>query len=145
MSGIEWEEQVKKLKQNVYDKRNANNKARKETGNQSNTIHKSESITSNIVKIIDWSYLTKNFNIGENKKQVEDVISKFGLNTEQERAFHIIANHVVSQQIEQLKMYLGGMGGTGKSRVIEALSNFFAARNEAHCFVIVAPTGTAAA
>ena len=42
-------------------------------------------------------------------------------------------------------MYLGGMGGTGKSRVIEALSNFFAARNEAHHFVIVAPTGTAAA
>ena len=30
LSGIEWEEQVKKLKQNVYDKRNANNKASKE-------------------------------------------------------------------------------------------------------------------
>ena len=42
-------------------------------------------------------------------------------------------------------MYLGGVGGTGKSRVIKALSSFFTARNEAHRFVIVAPTGTAAA
>ena len=42
-------------------------------------------------------------------------------------------------------MCLGGIGRTGKSRVIDALSNFFAARNEAHRFVIVAPTGTAAA
>ncbi len=41
-------------------------------------------------------------------------------------------------------MYLGGMGGTGKSQVIKALSHFFIARNEAHCFIIVAPTGTAA-
>ena len=145
LSGIEWEEHVKKMKQNVYDKRNANNKVSKETGNQSNAIHISESITSNVVKIIDQSYLTKNFNLGENKKQVEDIISKFSLNTEQERAFRIIGNHAVNQQLEQLKMYLGGMGGTGKSRVIEALSYFFAIRNEAHRFVIVAPTGTAAA
>ena len=42
-------------------------------------------------------------------------------------------------------MYLGGMGGTGKTQVIKALSQFFTQRNEAHRFVIVAPTGTAAA
>ena len=42
-------------------------------------------------------------------------------------------------------MYLGGMGGTGKSQVIKALSAFFEARNEAHKFIIVAPTETAAA
>jgi hypothetical protein len=42
-------------------------------------------------------------------------------------------------------MYLGGIGGTGKSQVIKALSSFFTARNEAHRFIIVAPTGTAAA
>ena len=42
-------------------------------------------------------------------------------------------------------MYIGGMGGTGKSQVIKALSQFFMTRNEAHRFIIVAPTGTAAA
>jgi hypothetical protein len=42
-------------------------------------------------------------------------------------------------------MYLGGMGGTGKFRVLAALSDFFALQKEAHHFFIVAPTGSAAA
>src|SRR3954447_18707173 len=42
-------------------------------------------------------------------------------------------------------MYLGGMGGTGKSQVIKALIQFFGQRNESHRFAIVAPTDTAAA
>ncbi len=42
-------------------------------------------------------------------------------------------------------MYLGGIGGTEKSQVLKALSHFFTARKEAHCFIIVAPMGTAAA
>ena len=42
-------------------------------------------------------------------------------------------------------MYLGGMGGTGKSQVLKALSYFFKTRNESHQFTIVAPTGTATA
>jgi PIF1-like helicase len=41
-------------------------------------------------------------------------------------------------------MHLGGMGGTGKTQVIKALSAFFEARNESHRFIIVVPTGTAA-
>ena len=42
-------------------------------------------------------------------------------------------------------MYLGGMGGTGKSQVLKALSYFFETRNESHQFTIFAPTGSAAA
>ena len=42
-------------------------------------------------------------------------------------------------------MYLGGMGGTGKSQVIKALISFFNERNESHRFMVLAPTGTAAA
>jgi len=42
-------------------------------------------------------------------------------------------------------MYLGGMGGTGKSQVIKALIAFFDRCNEAHRIMILAPTGTAAA
>ena len=35
------------------------------------------------------------------------------------------ANHASSKNQEQLKMYIGGMGGTGKSQVIKALVKFF--------------------
>ena len=56
---------------------------------------------------------------------MDETVTKFELNKEQERDFRIIANHSISPYTDQLKMYLGGMGGTGKSRVLEALSDFF--------------------
>jgi len=55
---------------------------------------------------------------------IEDVVTKFKLNSEQERAFRIVANHAVTPGAEQLIMYVGGMGGTGKSQVIKALMDF---------------------
>ena len=76
---------------------------------------------------------------------LESVIQKFKLNTEQERAFRIVANHATINNPTQLKMYLGGMGGTGKSQVLKALVEFFKDRNESHCIIIIAPTGSAAA
>ena len=42
-------------------------------------------------------------------------------------------------------MYLGGMGGTGKSHVLHALLEFFRRRNELYRCIVVAPTGSAAA
>jgi hypothetical protein len=42
-------------------------------------------------------------------------------------------------------MYLAGMGGTGKSTVLKALTDFFINRGESHRMIVVAPTGTAAA
>jgi hypothetical protein len=72
-------------------------------------------------------------------------VSEFLLNTEQERAFRIIANHALTQRPEQLIMYIGGMAGTGKSQVIKTLTAFFERRDESHHFIFMAPTGTAAA
>jgi len=40
---------------------------------------------------------------------IEDVVEKFVLTSEQERAFRIIANHAVTPELEQLMMYVGGM------------------------------------
>ena len=76
---------------------------------------------------------------------LESVIQKFKLNTEQERAFRIVANHATINNPTQLKMYLGGMGGTGKSQVLKALVEIFKDRNELHRIIIIAPTGSAAA
>ncbi len=67
------------------------------------------------------------------------------MNAEQIRAFKLIANHAASIGPEQLKMYLGGMGGTGKTQVIRALIDMFEQKKESHRFLVLAPTGTAAA
>ena len=79
------------------------------------------------VKVIDHSYLTKSFKAQDqiNQNFIDSTVQDFGLNKEQERAFRIIANHASDDSGEQLKMYLGGMGGTGKSQVIKALIKFF--------------------
>ena len=59
--------------------------------------------------------------------------------------FRIVANHACSPDSDQLKMNIAGMAGTGKTRVLEALVEFFKQRNESHRLIIVAPTGSAAA
>src|SRR5437016_6108131 len=46
---------------------------------------------------------------------------------------------------EQLKMYLAGMGGTEKSRVINALIKIFKSKNESYHIVVLGPTGSSAA
>ena len=134
---------MSKKHQELLDQRNLYNNA-KETENNKQ-LHSNSNHNINLVKIIDKSYLQKDFDGGIHQKVITDSIEKFNLNSEENRAFQIIANHAISQTNDQLKMYLGGMGGTGKSQVLKALSYFFETRNESHRFTIVAPTGSAAA
>ena len=100
-----------------------------------------------VVRLLTAEYFRKDFKAQkrETNTLIEAMVSRFSLNSEQERAFRIIANHVSAPVTEQLKMYLGGMGGTGKSQVIKALIYFFGQRKEDHRFTVLAPTGTAAA
>ena len=115
-----------------------------------NEDHKKEylsALSDGDVRILSADYLLKTYR-AENKihqNMVEIVFHNFSLNEEQERAFRIIANHTSSLTPEQLKMYLGGMGGTGKSQVIKAVIDLFKKRKESHRFIVLAPTGTAAA
>ena len=85
----------------------------------------------NDVRLVDRSYLQRGFKAQSDNAQklIEDVIQKFLLDSDQERAFRIVSNHAVTPGAEQLIMYLGGMGGTGKSQVIKALMHFFKSRN----------------
>jgi hypothetical protein len=76
---------------------------------------------------------------------VDGVVARWSLNVEQARAFRLIASH--SQQnsdAEPLRMYLGGPGGTGKSRVINALTDYFAERGETRRLRLTSFTGIAA-
>ncbi|KAI0054663.1 hypothetical protein BV25DRAFT_1774201, partial [Artomyces pyxidatus] len=92
-------------------------------------------------------YLYKKFKAKkkEDGQIIDRVAVEFTLNEEQERAFRIIANHSVDEGAQQLKMYIGGMAGTGKSQVIKALTSLFEQRGQSYLFMILAPTGSAAA
>jgi hypothetical protein len=136
-SSAEWKTETIKYRQLVLDKR-------KETIDPISSAKCKG--TSNVVKVVDKSYLQKAYHAHEGQGFIEQSIKRYTLNREQERAFRIIANHASGPHsvTAQLKMYIGGMGGTGKSQVLKALSHFFELRNETGRFVIVAPTGTAA-
>jgi hypothetical protein len=91
------------------------------------------------------SYLERRHHLKAHKSIIDPIVKNFQPNREQERAFCIVAHHACNPYAEQLKMYLGGMGGTGKTQVLKALIQFFKVTNQSHRFVVVAPTGTTAA
>jgi len=101
----------------------------------------------NVVRVVNKEYIDKSFNLIDpnDKTIIETIIADYVLNNEQERAFRIIANHATMKNPTELCMYLGGMGGTGKSQVIKAVMDFFDRHQENHRFLVVAPTGAAAA
>lgn len=78
--------------------------------------------------------------------EIESIVDEFHLrgNAEQERAFRIIAEHFVKGSEEQLLMYMGGIGGTGKSHVISAIVELFTRCGMPDALLLSAPTGIAA-
>jgi hypothetical protein len=75
---------------------------------------------------------------------IDEVALKWTLNREQRRAFDMVAKHTTLDKPGQLLMHLGGPGGTGKSRVVNALRDFFEYRKEVRRFRLAAFTGVAA-
>ncbi|KAH9852989.1 hypothetical protein C2E23DRAFT_729617, partial [Lenzites betulinus] len=75
---------------------------------------------------------------------IEEHIALWNLNREQARAFRIIANHSLERDTDALRMYLGGFGGTGKSRVIQALTSYFKAKKQSRRLRLASYTGIAA-
>jgi hypothetical protein len=72
------------------------------------------------------------------------VAEDWTLNDEQSRAFKIIAEHSRLNNPEPLRMFIGGPAGTGKSRVINALKDFFIRRNQRRRFRLASYMGVAA-
>jgi Helitron helicase-like domain at N-terminus/PIF1-like helicase len=140
--GIKWKSIVQEKKQEILTTRYKHF----EEGKSYKSNKYADSNENNVI-LIDQGYLKHDF-IAQSKmaqNNINEVVRQFSLNVEQERAFRIVANHSVSHESEQLKMYLGGMGGTGKSQVIKALKYFFEKQNQSHRFIILGPTGTSAA
>ncbi|KAG1894294.1 uncharacterized protein F5891DRAFT_961793, partial [Suillus fuscotomentosus] len=72
------------------------------------------------------------------------MILEYGLNTEQACAFSLIAGHSLTQNGKPLRMYLGGPGGTGKSCVITAVTEFFNRHGQNKCLRLTSFMGVAA-
>src|ERR1700678_3111244 len=143
--GNAWEQDIDAMKQKILDEKNAHKLNSNQNPNMQEAPPPHDTHTPNVVKVVDRPYLEKSFGKEGASELVDSTVQGFSLNKEQEHTFRIIANHAICENPEQLRMYLAGMGGTGKTQVIKALSCFFTQRNEAHRFAIVAPTGTAAA
>ena len=84
---------------------------------------------------------------------LEDICDRFSLNRLQRVAFFLIGRYLLSRclptshssDIEQLRMFLGGEGGTGKSRVIAALTELAKSWSIFSAVKLTASTGVAAA
>lgn len=76
---------------------------------------------------------------------IDQVARDFMLNQDQRRAYGLTARDILYPTMDRLCLVLCGMAGTGKSQVIKSLIALLAARKESHRFVVMAPTGSAAA
>ncbi|PBK91220.1 hypothetical protein ARMGADRAFT_880192, partial [Armillaria gallica] len=74
----------------------------------------------------------------------ELLIQEWTLNAKQACAFRILANHSMEDCPKALRMFLSGPGGTGKSRVINALQACFDLWKEPCRFCLASYTGVAA-
>ena len=124
--GKAWVQEIDTMKQRIIDEKNLN---RSIAGQKLEVLSSANGErVPNIVKVIDKSYLDKTFHKAGCSDLVDSTVKEFLLNQEQEHAFRIVANHAICEKPEQLRMYLGGMGGTGKTQVLSALTCFFSKR-----------------
>ena len=77
---------------------------------------------------------------------IEEIHAEFYLdrNEEQSRAFRIAAEHFTFNTVEQLLLFITGIGGAGKSHVIKAIVAIFKHCGCAKNLLLSAPTGSAA-
>lgn len=80
----------------------------------------------------------------ERDVNIDTVIKKWELNSEQERAFRLVATKSMGPAGNSLRLYIGGSAGTGKSRVLNVLRDFFEQRNQARRFRVCCYMGIAA-
>ncbi|KAF5381447.1 hypothetical protein D9757_009020 [Collybiopsis confluens] len=138
----EWEDTLKSMRNKILIER----RAMQSSLSSSDHLRSSDlEYRPNVVEICDKSFFDRaGIDFGSLKQLTLEIIQDFSLNDEQERAFRLVCHHCSSACSDPLLMYIGGMGGTGKSQVIKALLQFFKAQNRAYAIVTSAPTGNAA-
>jgi len=76
--------------------------------------------------------------------EIKDLCHKWTLNPEQSQAFKIITEHSLHPQNEPLRMFISGPAGTGKTRVINAVTDFFEQRKQMRRFRLASYMGISA-
>ncbi len=117
---------MSKLRQVVLDNHQHNN----HTSQKGTQKHKADYIDQ--AEILSKQHLVQSKHSSTEGNLMTEVSNMFSLNKEQDRAFHIVSQHSICPISDQLRMYIGGMSGTGKSQVIKALSEFFNQRKESN-------------
>ncbi|TEB16190.1 hypothetical protein FA13DRAFT_1650844, partial [Coprinellus micaceus] len=79
-----------------------------------------------------------------NTRLEAETIAKGTLNPKQEFAFRIFVKHATGERQQQLRMYIAGAAGTGKSRFIDSVRYFFKLRGEEERYVVASYMGIAA-
>jgi len=74
---------------------------------------------------------------------MQRILSKFTLNKMQTAVYKTIAEHSFAEKPDQLRMFVAGPGGTGKSWVIDALCDFFDTQKEGYHLRLTSYTGVA--
>ncbi|PBK96128.1 hypothetical protein ARMGADRAFT_873035, partial [Armillaria gallica] len=72
------------------------------------------------------------------------IVEQINLNTKQARTFQLVALHSLVLKPEPLRMFLSGLGGTGKSMVINAIRTYFISCSQEHRFRLTSYRGIAA-
>ena len=144
LNGAAWKTVVAEKRAEVLQL-HAQNMPRNNTTGPTGPSMGNKQFVPNTVHVVNKCYLSRSFVSKEWQVTIEDIVKCFSLNEEQGCAFRIVANHACDPDMEQLKMYIAGMAGTGKSQVLRALSEFFSQRKELYRLLILAPTGSAAA
>ncbi|KAJ3481995.1 hypothetical protein NLI96_g7290 [Meripilus lineatus] len=147
-----WKNLLTEARQNIIRQRMSALQPVTNDSTNANGVNTSSEYRSGNVSVIDpqglevicRSYLDDDYSLYTPTELVKKVEHDFSLNEDQLRAFTRTVAHILYPADGPLRLYLGGMAGTGKSQVIKALIALFAARNETHRFMVMAPTGTAA-
>ena len=84
--GVAWEKEVETLKQKVLDKKSEHYTSRgpSDSCQVSKTLHKSH--VANVVKVVDKSYLERDFRVEGESDLIDSTVKDFFLNGEQDRA-----------------------------------------------------------
>lgn len=108
-----------------------------------NTSNESlKQMPSNIVRLVCMEQTASDI---QNKELVEYFRQIYTLNEEQAMAFQLVAMHSLqpATSSKPIRVIVHGPGGTGKSRVIDALRSFFDCRKESRRLRLAAYTGVA--
>ena len=123
--------------------RNSHSNSREHTLSSSTIIMQADACASSQSTVPSSAYIQPLL-IASTSIDRDAIAKKWTLNNEQIKAFHIITDHVLCSLTSPLRMFLNGSAGTGKSRIINAVKDFFDIRGEDRKFRLASYMGIAA-